>query len=123
MQKEQGIGGVGCIAVGGNPPAGKLENSGFSCVESNLVVFQTGGGRSSRDGARRFEDQLPLALPEEQAKGDVYAERRKPQGGSHAAEDPAQAGQRLLRRQWVFPPGWRSMPLQLRHGLKHFSYH
>src|SRR3984885_14482150 len=51
MQKEQGIGGVGCIALGGNPPAGKLENSGFSCVESNLVVLEAGCGRSGGDGA------------------------------------------------------------------------
>jgi hypothetical protein len=64
-----------------------------------------------------MEDQLPLALPEEKTECEVDADCGETQGRRDAADDPASAGKRLVRGQWVFPPGWRRVLLELGHGL------
>ena len=68
---------VECGLISGNPPAVQLQNAGLGRVEPNLVILQADRGGSGGDGAGWLEDQLPLALPEEQAEGDINAEHRE----------------------------------------------
>jgi hypothetical protein len=109
MQEDQGAGGR--RAIGRDPPTVELENAGLGRIEPDLVILQADRERSGCDGARRLEDQLPLALPEKQAEGGVNANCRQQQGRRHTTEDPARVGQRLLWRQRALPAGWRRVLL------------
>src|ERR1700722_13679635 len=107
MQQQESPG--GCRAIGRDPPAVELENTGLGRVKPDLVILQANRVWSSRNGAGWFEHQLPLPLPEKQAEGGVYAECRQEQRRSQASEKPACAGQRLLWGERIFPSGWRGV--------------
>ncbi len=54
-----------------------------------------------------MKDDLPLALVEEQAEGEVGAEGREGDDAEDGVDEPASADERLLRGEGVFPAGRR----------------
>ena len=112
VEIENRDGDVFRLRVGGNPPAVELGKAGVGDVEVDFFVRQAGAGRSRGDGARGMEEELPLALVEEQAEGGVSAEGGSGEGEGEGSEEPAGADIRRGFGAVVDFSGWR---LALRH--------
>jgi len=100
---------------GGNPPAGELRGGGFVGTEvDELVGDASDGGRCGRC-AGWVQDELPLALVEEQAEGEVSAEESRNAGDGDGLHQPHGADVFILNF------GWRSVLVWLRSGAGHRS--
>ena len=73
---------------GGEPPGGDAGLAGLGGVEADGVEGEVEGGGGAGDGAGGVEDELPLALIEEQAGGEPRAEERDEQGEGEGFEQP-----------------------------------
>ena len=81
-EKEDGKVGVAGAGIGGNPPAGELGRGGFVGAEADEFVGDASNGGWAGCGTERMQDQLPLALIEEKAEGEIAAdESRKDREG------------------------------------------
>jgi hypothetical protein len=93
--------------IGRNPPPGKLRCSCAGVVKADGVVFHSGRSGSGGDRSRGMKDDLPLALVEEQAEGEVGAGDSKGHDAEHGVYEPASTDERLLRGEGIFPAGRR----------------
>lgn len=73
-EEEDGGVGVAGVGGGGNPPAGELGGGGLIGAEPDELVGGACDGDGSGRGAGGVEDELPLALIEEEAEGEVAAD-------------------------------------------------
>jgi len=75
-EKEDGEVSVAGAGIRGYPPAGELRYSGFVRAESHEFVGDACDGGRAACGAKRTQNQLPLALIEEEAEGEIAADER-----------------------------------------------
>ena len=75
-KEEDGGVGVAAAGGGGDPPAGELGDGGFVGAEVDELVGGAVDGGGCGGGSGGVEDDLPLALIEEQAEGEIAAEER-----------------------------------------------
>ena len=87
-EEEDGEVGVAAAGVGGNPPAGELRGGGFVGAEADEFVGDAGDRCWAGGGAGWVQDELPLALVEEQAEGEVAAEERREDGEGDGFDEP-----------------------------------
>ncbi len=88
---EDGVGGVAAGGCGGEEDSGELGQAGFGGVEVDLFGGETGQGVEGLGGALRVQDELPLALVEEEAQGDVAADEGSEDGEANGFEEPERA--------------------------------
>lgn len=79
---EEEDGGVGVAGVrgGGDPPTGELRGGGLVRAEADELVGDAGDGGGSGRGARGVEDELPLALVEEETESEIAADEGRDDG-------------------------------------------
>ena len=121
VEQEDRLVGVRGIGLGGYPPSGELRLAGPGVVEADFVVSEADGRRGRGDGTRGLEDDLPLALIEEQTEGEVGGDGGQGDDDEHGAEQPTSADQGLLLGERVFPAGRRSaggLALRLAGGFR-----
>ena len=87
-EEEDGDGGVAAAGRSWNPPAGELRSGGFVWGEANEFVGNAGDRCCARGGAGWVQDELPLALVEEQAEGEVAAEEGRNDGEGDGFDEP-----------------------------------
>ena len=75
-EEEDGEVGVAGGGIGGNPPAGELRGGGLIGTEVDEFVGDACDGWRVRGGAGWMQNELPLALVEEPAEGEIAAEER-----------------------------------------------
>ncbi len=107
-----GVAGAWC---GGNPPAGELRGGGFVGSEVDELVGDSGDGGGSGRCTGWVQDELPLALVEEQAKSEVSAEESRDDGDGDGLHQPHGADVFILNF------GWRSVLVWSRSGAGHWS--
>ena len=82
-------GGVAWLRCGGNPPAMKLRVARSSGGEADRFKREIHACRRSRNSGCRVIEQLPTALPEENAQGAPRAKERSEQNEDESAEQPS----------------------------------
>ncbi len=87
-EKEDGEASVAAAGVGGDPPAGELRGGGFVGAETDEFVWDAGDGLWAARGAGGVEDELPLALVEEPAEGEIAAKERCEHGEGEGFDEP-----------------------------------
>ena len=87
--------------VSRNPPAIEACLPGLCGVEADILEGDADGGRCACDDMRGMEDELPLALPEEQRDGEIDCAERCQHHDADAAEQPAACDQRIAWAQRV----------------------
>ena len=87
-EKEDGEVGVASAGTRGYPPAGELRRGGFVRAEADEFVRNACDGGRAACGAKRMQDQLPLALIEEEAEGEITADERCKDGESDGFNQP-----------------------------------
>jgi hypothetical protein len=87
-KEEDGEVGVAGAGVGGYPPAGELRDGGFVGGETEELIGDACDGCGTSGGSRRAQDELPLALVEEPAEGEIAAEERREDGKGDGFEQP-----------------------------------
>jgi len=73
-EEEDSQVGVAGAGIGGNPPTGELRDGGLIGTEADELVRNAGDRGWVAGRAGGVQDELPLALVEEQAKGEIAAE-------------------------------------------------
>ena len=96
-------------------PAVELGLSGIVDVEMDFFEGHAGVGRGGGDGAGGMEEQLPLALVEEEAEGGVSAEGGGEEGEGEGGEEPAGADVGGWVGAVVEFPGWGLVPFWHRY--------
>ncbi len=84
--KEKDGGGLFGGVCGGDPPGGEAWCSGGAGVKADRLK---GDGGGALDLCRWMEQELPGALPDEQADGEIGADNRGEDGEREGLEDPA----------------------------------
>ena len=114
---EEEDGGVGVAGAwcGGDPPAGELRGGGFVGAEVDELVGDAGDGGGCGRCAGWVQDELPLALVEEQAEGEVSAEESRDDGDGDGFYQPHGADVFVLNF------SWRSVLVWFRSGAGHRS--
>jgi hypothetical protein len=104
-------GGEARLGCGGNPPAAELRLTGCGGGEADGFEGEIYVCGSSRDRGSRVVEQLPTALPEEDAEGAPRAEEGGSEDNGKSAEKPlpGDCGGRRILTQWrALRCGWRS---------------
>ena len=73
-KEEESGSGVAAVGCRGNPPSGELRGGGLVGAEVDEFVGSAGDRLRGGGGVHRVEDELPLALVEEVAEGEIGAE-------------------------------------------------
>ena len=79
---------VASAGIGGDPPAGELWGGGFIGAKADELVRDAGDGGWAACCASGMKDELPLALIEEPAEGEVAANQRCDDGQSEGFDEP-----------------------------------
>lgn len=79
-KEEDGGVGVAGVGGGGNPPAGEPRGGGLVGAEADELVGDACDGGWSGRRAGWVEDELPLALIEEEAEGEIAADEGRDDG-------------------------------------------
>src|SRR6185437_7936676 len=74
--------------AGGHPPRRKMQLAGIEVTEAHRLECEADVFRSPVQSVRRVQYQLPKALIEEQARGEIGAYHRQPEAERQRLQQP-----------------------------------